>query len=147
MRRPLVSAAGVAALASGALVLAACADRELAAPARSGTGAAARAAAVPTAIAPCTDADAIQISRSGIPTGLVSIPLRYMHSPVEMVDLRDVEAAVALLVGLLALLLLLAQAPSQHTATGTGGAVAAVSPPAAGPTVKPTCHESAEIAM
>ena len=45
-----------------------------------------------------TDADAIQISRSGIPTGLVSIPLRYMHSPVEMVDLRDVEATVALLV-------------------------------------------------
>ncbi len=39
-----------------------------------------------------TDADAIQISRSGIPTGLVSIPLRYMHSPVEMVDLADVEA-------------------------------------------------------
>ena len=34
-----------------------------------------------------TDADALQISRSGIPTGLVSIPLRYMHSPVEMVDL------------------------------------------------------------
>lgn len=45
-----------------------------------------------------TDADAIQISRSGIPAGLVSIPLRYMHSPVEMVDLRDVEATVALLV-------------------------------------------------
>ncbi|MDQ3758895.1 MAG: M42 family peptidase, partial [Actinomycetota bacterium] len=45
-----------------------------------------------------TDADAIQISRSGVPAGLVSIPLRYMHSPVEMVDLDDVEAAVALLV-------------------------------------------------
>jgi len=45
-----------------------------------------------------TDADAIQISRSGIPAGLVSIPLRYMHSPVEMVDLRDVEATAALLV-------------------------------------------------
>lgn len=44
-----------------------------------------------------TDADVLQISRSGIPTGLVSIPLRYMHSPVEMVDLRDVEAAVKLL--------------------------------------------------
>jgi endoglucanase len=43
-----------------------------------------------------TDADAIQISRSGIPTGLVSIPLRYMHSPVEMVDLADVEATVEL---------------------------------------------------
>jgi endoglucanase len=44
-----------------------------------------------------TDADAIQISRSGVPTGLVSIPLRYMHSPVEMVDLADVEATVALI--------------------------------------------------
>ena len=47
-----------------------------------------------------TDADAIQISRNGIPTGLVSIPLRYMHSPVEMVDLRDVEATIELLVAL-----------------------------------------------
>ena len=44
-----------------------------------------------------TDADAIQISRSGIPTGLVSIPLRYMHSPVEMVDLTDLEATVELI--------------------------------------------------
>lgn len=44
-----------------------------------------------------TDADVLQISRAGIPTGVVSIPLRYMHSPVEMVDLRDVEATVNLL--------------------------------------------------
>lgn len=44
-----------------------------------------------------TDADVLQISRAGIPTGLVSIPLRYMHSPVEMVDLADVEAVVNLL--------------------------------------------------
>ncbi len=44
-----------------------------------------------------TDADVLQISRAGIPTGLVSIPLRYMHSPVEMCDLRDVEATVELL--------------------------------------------------
>ena len=44
-----------------------------------------------------TDADVLQISRAGIPTGLVSIPLRYMHSPVELVDLADVEATVALL--------------------------------------------------
>lgn len=40
-----------------------------------------------------TDADAIHLSRAGIPTGLVSVPLRYMHSPVEMVALSDVEAA------------------------------------------------------
>jgi putative aminopeptidase FrvX len=44
-----------------------------------------------------TDADAFQISRAGIATGLVSIPLRYMHSPVEMVDLEDVEATIQLL--------------------------------------------------
>jgi putative aminopeptidase FrvX len=44
-----------------------------------------------------TDADAIQFARSGIPTSLVSIPLRYMHSPVEMVDLADVEATVELI--------------------------------------------------
>jgi putative aminopeptidase FrvX len=45
-----------------------------------------------------TDADAVQIARAGIPTGLVSIPLRYMHSTVEMVQLSDVEAVVRLLV-------------------------------------------------
>ncbi len=44
-----------------------------------------------------TDADVIQISRSGVPTGLVSIPLRYMHSPVETVDLADLEGAVELI--------------------------------------------------
>jgi endoglucanase len=44
-----------------------------------------------------TDADVLQISRAGIPTGVVSIPLRYMHSPVEMVDLKDVEATIELL--------------------------------------------------
>jgi endoglucanase len=43
-----------------------------------------------------TDADAIQISKTGVPAGLVSIPLRYMHSPVEMVDLGDLEGAVEL---------------------------------------------------
>lgn len=44
-----------------------------------------------------TDADSLQISRSGIPTGLVSVPVRYMHSPVEMLDLADLEAAVELI--------------------------------------------------
>ncbi|MBV8375555.1 MAG: M42 family peptidase, partial [Verrucomicrobia bacterium] len=33
----------------------------------------------------------------GIPSALLSIPLRYMHTPVEMVDLSDVERCVALL--------------------------------------------------
>jgi putative aminopeptidase FrvX len=45
-----------------------------------------------------TDADAIHIARGGIPTGVVSIPLRYMHSPVEMVQLDDVENAAKLIV-------------------------------------------------
>ena len=44
-----------------------------------------------------TDADAFHISRGGIPTGVVSIPLRYMHSPVEMVQLDDVENTAKLI--------------------------------------------------
>jgi putative aminopeptidase FrvX len=44
-----------------------------------------------------TDADAIHLTRAGIPTGLVSIPCRYMHSPVEMVSLADVDAAARLI--------------------------------------------------
>jgi endoglucanase len=40
-----------------------------------------------------TDADATHISRGGIPSTVVSVPLRYMHSPVEMVQLSDVENA------------------------------------------------------
>ena len=51
----------------------------------------------PAEAAPAPTPTPIQISRSGIPTGLVSIPLRYMHSPVEMVDLDDVEATVELI--------------------------------------------------
>jgi endoglucanase len=45
-----------------------------------------------------TDADAIHLSRAGVATGLVSIPLRYMHTPIETVQLDDVEAVVRLLV-------------------------------------------------
>jgi endoglucanase len=44
-----------------------------------------------------TDADAVNISRAGIPTGLVSVPIRYMHSPVELVALGDIEAAAKLI--------------------------------------------------
>lgn len=43
-----------------------------------------------------TDADAVHVARQGVACGVISIPLRYMHSPVETIDLRDVEAAVAL---------------------------------------------------
>jgi putative aminopeptidase FrvX len=45
-----------------------------------------------------TDADAVYLSRMGVATGLISVPLRYMHTPVETVDLDDIEAAVRLLV-------------------------------------------------
>jgi endoglucanase len=48
-----------------------------------------------------TDARAIQLSRSGVPSGCVSIPCRYVHSPSEMVDLNDVKNSVKLLVHLL----------------------------------------------
>lgn len=44
-----------------------------------------------------TDANAIQLSRDGVAAGLVGIPNRYMHSPVEMVSLTDLDAAAALL--------------------------------------------------
>jgi putative aminopeptidase FrvX len=44
-----------------------------------------------------TDADAIHFARAGVPCGLVSVPLRYMHSPVETVQLADVEYAIELL--------------------------------------------------
>ena len=44
-----------------------------------------------------TDADMISKENSGIPTGLLSIPLRYMHTPVEAVDLRDIAQVGALM--------------------------------------------------
>ena len=45
-----------------------------------------------------TDADAVFLSRAGVATGLVSVPLRYMHSPIETIDLDDIEQAVRLVV-------------------------------------------------
>jgi len=44
-----------------------------------------------------TDANVMQVSKSGVATGLVSIPNRYMHTPCEMVSLDDVENAAKLL--------------------------------------------------
>ena len=44
-----------------------------------------------------TDANAIQVNRAGVATGLVSIPNRYMHSPVEMISLDDIDHAADLL--------------------------------------------------
>ena len=45
-----------------------------------------------------TDAGAIHQTRSGVPSGGISIPCRYVHSPAEMVDRRDVEACADLVV-------------------------------------------------
>jgi len=47
-----------------------------------------------------TDANVMQLSRGGVATGLVTVPLRYMHTPVEVLALGDVENAVRLLAGL-----------------------------------------------
>lgn len=48
-----------------------------------------------------TDARAIQITRAGVPVGCISIPVRYVHSPSEMVDYSDVQNSVKLLTALL----------------------------------------------
>ena len=45
-----------------------------------------------------TDTDVIFTQQHGIPSALVSLPLRYMHSVVEMADLRDIESVIQLLV-------------------------------------------------
>ncbi len=48
-----------------------------------------------------TDARAIQLARAGVPAGCISIPVRYIHSPSEMVDYSDVQNSVKLLTALL----------------------------------------------
>ncbi|MBA3074500.1 MAG: M42 family metallopeptidase [Anaerolineae bacterium] len=48
-----------------------------------------------------TDAKAMQISKAGLPSGALSIPCRYVHSPSEVVDMDDVQATVNLLSALL----------------------------------------------
>jgi tetrahedral aminopeptidase len=48
-----------------------------------------------------TDASVMQIARGGVPAGCVSIPARYIHTPSEMVDFRDVQGSVKLLLELL----------------------------------------------
>ena len=48
-----------------------------------------------------TDANVMQISRGGVATALVKIPLRYMHTPVETVSLADLEDAARLIVAAL----------------------------------------------
>lgn len=44
-----------------------------------------------------TDADALALSPEGCAAGTVSVPLRYMHTPVEVIDITDVEQTAALL--------------------------------------------------
>jgi endoglucanase len=66
--------------------------------------AAAEALEIPYQIEPLpgnsgTDAWAIQVTQAGIPTGLISVPVRYMHSCVETVALADVDRAARLLAG------------------------------------------------
>jgi len=48
-----------------------------------------------------TDARAIQVARAGVPAGAISIPVRYVHSPSEMVDFSDVQNTVKLLTAVL----------------------------------------------
>jgi len=48
-----------------------------------------------------TDAAAMQTSRAGVPAGAISIPSRYIHTPVQMVDYDDVQNTVRLLVNAL----------------------------------------------
>jgi endoglucanase len=64
--------------------------------------AAAKAVELPYQVEPTpgnsgTDAWAIQVARSGVPTGLLGIPVRSMHTPVETVCLRDIERTGRLL--------------------------------------------------
>jgi tetrahedral aminopeptidase len=65
----------------------------------------AREAGVPTQLeileGGSTDAAAIQVAGAGVAAGALSIPCRYVHSPSEMVDYRDVQGAVTLLLELL----------------------------------------------
>ena len=47
------------------------------------------------------DASAIYLTKAGIPSTAVSVPSRYIHSPVEVIDLRDLEASIDLLLAAL----------------------------------------------
>ena len=49
-----------------------------------------------------TNAWHIQVAREGIPTSLLSIPLRYMHTPNEMLDVSDIENTAQLLAAFIA---------------------------------------------
>lgn len=66
--------------------------------------AAARAAGIPYQVSVSaggtgTDANAMQLNRAGMATGLLGVPLRYMHTPVELLSLKDVEDCARLMAG------------------------------------------------
>ncbi|CDO03032.1 Putative aminopeptidase YsdC [Oceanobacillus picturae] len=48
-----------------------------------------------------TDADKMRLTGAGVPVSLVSLPLRYMHSPVETASLKDIDEEIELLVTML----------------------------------------------
>lgn len=48
-----------------------------------------------------TDAGAMQIAREGVPSGVLSLPTRYVHSNAELIDARDFEASIELIVAAL----------------------------------------------
>ena len=50
---------------------------------------------------PGTDAGPIHLTREGVPSGVISIPCRYVHSDSEMVDASDLENGVKLLLKIL----------------------------------------------
>ena len=62
-----------------------------------------------TSVRTGTDTDSIFYQRTGIPSALISLPLRYMHSPVETASLKDVEALINLMTETV-----LAMEPDQH---------------------------------
>ncbi|RLF85090.1 M42 family peptidase, partial [Thermococci archaeon] len=48
-----------------------------------------------------TDAGAIHLNKAGVPTGAISVPSRYIHSNTEVVDERDVDASIDLMIRVL----------------------------------------------
>jgi endoglucanase len=48
-----------------------------------------------------TDATAVAVSRSGVPTGALALPSRYAHTPVELVSIRDLNDLIELLTKIL----------------------------------------------
>jgi len=52
-----------------------------------------------TGVRGCTDAAKIALTRDGVPSGVVSVPARYIHSPAGIISLEDVQKTIDLLVG------------------------------------------------